>query len=71
MKFISINARIALGREQAIRWEFTYIEDADIDGKEEFGGEKLATESILENIGEIGLCADSLAKLKHRDGQIL
>jgi hypothetical protein len=66
MKFISINARIALGREQGIRWEFTYIEDADIDGKEEFGV-KLATESIIENIKEIGLCADSLAKLKHRD----
>jgi hypothetical protein len=66
MNFISINARIALGREQAIRWEFTYIEDADIDGKEEFGV-KLATESIIENIKEIGLCADSLAKLKHRD----
>lgn len=67
MKFISINARIALGREQAIRWEFTYIEDADIDGGQEEFGVKLATESIIENINEIGLCADSLAKLKHRD----
>jgi len=66
-KFISINARIALGREQSIKWEFTYIEDADLDsGKEEFGT-KLTTESILENTSEIGLCADSLAKLKHRD----
>ncbi|MGI8500678.1 MAG: plasmid replication protein, CyRepA1 family, partial [Hassallia sp.] len=65
--FISINARIALGREQAIRWEFVYIEDADTDGSQEFGGEKLVTQSILENIGEIGLCADSLAKLKYRD----
>ena len=67
MNFISINARIALGREQAIRWEFTYIEDADIDGGKEEFGVKLATESIIENIKEIGLCADSLAKLKHRD----
>ncbi|MBW4608325.1 MAG: hypothetical protein KME22_14195 [Hassallia sp. WJT32-NPBG1] len=67
MKFISINARIALGREQAIRWEFTYIEDADTDSDQEFGGEKIATVSILEQIGEVGLCADSLAKLKHRD----
>lgn len=67
MKFVSINARIALGREQAIRWEFTYIEDADIDGGKEEFGVKLATESIIENINEIGLCVDSLAKLKHRD----
>lgn len=67
MKFVSINARIALGREQAIRWEFCYIEDADIEeGKEEFGV-KLSTETIIENISEIGLCVDSLAKLKHRD----
>ncbi|MBA3920161.1 MAG: hypothetical protein H0X31_00060 [Nostocaceae cyanobacterium] len=67
MKFVSINARIALGREQAIKWEFTYIEDADLDsGKSEFGT-KLTTESILENTSEIGLCADSLAKLKPRD----
>lgn len=67
MKFISITARIALGREQAIRWEFTYIEDADIDGGKEEFGIKLATESIIENIKEIGLCPDSVAKLKHRD----
>ncbi len=67
MKFVSINARIALGREQAIRWEFTYIEDADTNaGKEEFGAE-LTKETVIENIGEIGLCVDSLAKLKHRD----
>jgi hypothetical protein len=67
MKFVSINARIALGREQAIRWEFTYIEDADTNaGKEEFGAE-LTTETIIENISEIGLCVDSLAKLKYRD----
>ncbi len=67
MNFISINARIALGREQAIRWDFTYIEDADLDGAEEFGGEKLATKSIIENIGEIGLCWDSLGKIFGRD----
>ena len=66
MKFLSINARIALGREQAIRWEFTWIEDADLDGKEEFG-EKLATTSIIENLDEIGLCWDSLGKVFGRD----
>jgi len=67
MKFLSINARIALGREQAIKWEFTWIEDADLDGKEEFGGEKLATTSIIENLDEIGLCWDSLGKVFGRD----
>ncbi|MBW4449181.1 MAG: hypothetical protein KME38_20555 [Spirirestis rafaelensis WJT71-NPBG6] len=67
MKFISIIARVALGREQGVRWEFTYIEDVDTEGKGEFAGEKLATRSVIENIDEIGLCADSLAKLKHRD----
>lgn len=66
MKFLSINARIALGREQAIKWEFTWIEDADLDGKEEFG-EKLATTSIIENLDEIGLCWDSLGKVFGRD----
>jgi hypothetical protein len=67
MKFVSINARIALGRGQAVIWEFTYIEDADTNvGKEEFGI-KLTTETIIENISEIGLCANSLAKLKYRD----
>lgn len=65
-KFLSINARIALGREQAIRWEFTWIEDADLDGKEEFG-EKLGTAAIIENLDEIGLCWDSLGKVFGRD----
>ena len=34
MNFVSINARIALGRAQAVQWDFTWIEDADIDSKE-------------------------------------
>lgn len=67
MKFLSINARIALGREQAVRWKFTWIEDADLEGKEEFGGEKIASTSIIENIDEIGLCWDSLGKIFNRD----
>jgi hypothetical protein len=67
MNFLSINARIALGREQAIRWEFTWIEDADLEAKTEFEGAKLSTSTILENIGEIGLCWDSLGKIFGRD----
>lgn len=67
MKFISVNARIALGREQAVRWEFVWIEDADISGKQEFEGAKLSTLSIVENIDEVGLCWDSLGKIFNRD----
>ncbi len=67
MNFLSINARIALGRGQAVEWEFTWIEDADIDGVAEFGCSKLSTISIIENIGEIGLCWDSLGKIFGRD----
>ncbi len=67
MRFLSINARIALGREQAIKWEFTWIEDADLDGRDEFGGERIATNTILEEIDGIGLCWDSLNKIFGRD----
>ena len=67
MRFLSINARIALGREQAIRWEFTWIEDADFDSREEFGGERIARNAVLEEIDGIGLCWDSLNKIFGRD----
>ncbi|WP_026736332.1 plasmid replication protein, CyRepA1 family [Fischerella sp. PCC 9605] len=67
MNFLSINARIALGREQAVRWEFTWIEDADLETATEFSGAKLSTISIIENISEIGLCWDSLGKIFGRD----
>lgn len=67
MKFLSINARIALGRGQAVQWDFTWIEDADIDGQSEFGSARISTASILENIDQIGLCWDSLGKVFGRD----
>ena len=67
MRFLSINARIALGREQAVRWEFTWIEDADIDGRDEFGGERIAKNAVLQEIDGIGLCWDSLNKIFGRD----
>ncbi|MEO1762608.1 MAG: plasmid replication protein, CyRepA1 family [Cyanobacteria bacterium J06629_18] len=66
MNFVSINARIALGRAQAVQWEFTWIEDADIDSKDEFGS-KVSTASAIENISEIGCCWDSLGKFFERD----
>ena len=69
MRFLSINARIALGREQAIRWHFTWIEDADLDQSQSFehDGETIQTATVLETIDEIGLCWDSLGKLFERD----
>lgn len=66
MNFVSINARIALGRAQAVQWDFTWIEDADIDSKDEFGS-KVSTASAIENISEIGCCWDSLGKFFDRD----
>ena len=66
MNFVSINARIALGRAQAVQWDFTWIEDADVDSKDEFGS-KVSTASAIENISEIGCCWDSLGKFFERD----
>ncbi|MGB6295730.1 MAG: plasmid replication protein, CyRepA1 family [Rivularia sp. (in: cyanobacteria)] len=66
MNFVSINARIALGRAQAVQWDFTWIEDADIDSFDEFGS-KVSTHSAIENISEIGCCWDSLGKFFDRD----
>ena len=66
MNFVSINARIALGRAQAVQWEFTWIEDADSDSKDEFGF-KTNKISAIENISEIGCCWDSLGKFFDRD----
>ncbi len=66
MNFVSINARIALGRAQAVQWDFTWIEDADVDSFDEFGS-KVSTHSAIENISEIGCCWDSLGKLFERD----
>lgn len=66
MNFVSINARIALGRAQAVQWDFTWIEDADIDSKDEFGS-KVSTATAIDNISEIGCCWDSLGKFFDRD----
>ncbi|MGF1674299.1 MAG: hypothetical protein ACFCUV_11540, partial [Rivularia sp. (in: cyanobacteria)] len=66
MNFLSFNARIALGRGQAVQWDFTWIEDADIDSKDEFGS-KISTASAIENISEIGCCLDSVGKFFDRD----
>jgi len=70
MKFLSITARIALGREQAIRWDFSWIEDVDLSdqGQTFHDGDTLVqTRTVLETIDNIGLCWDSLGKLFDRD----
>ncbi|MBD2207779.1 hypothetical protein H6G33_36325 [Calothrix sp. FACHB-1219] len=69
VRFISITARIALGRAQAIEWEITWIEDGDLTESEQFNyeGEVIKTATFLETADGIGLCWDSLAKLFDRD----
>ncbi|WP_414552585.1 plasmid replication protein, CyRepA1 family [Anabaena sp. CCY 0017] len=69
VKFISITARIALGRAQAIEWDITWIEDGDLTKSEQYDyeGELLQTATFLETAEGIGLCWDSLSKLFDRD----
>ena len=61
--FVSITPRIALGREQAIRWENTWIDDF-ISNNNHLDGIEL---DYARDIEQIGLCPDSLWKLKNRD----
>ncbi|WP_414528809.1 plasmid replication protein, CyRepA1 family [Nodularia chucula] len=69
VKFISITARIALGRAQAIEWDITWIEDGDLTKSEQYDyeGELLQTATFLETAEGINLCWDSLSKLFDRD----
>ncbi|MDV3002831.1 MAG: hypothetical protein N5P05_004486 (plasmid) [Chroococcopsis gigantea SAG 12.99] len=59
MKVISITPRRALGREQSLKWNIEWAGDAEIPG--------LHSSTVLENLDTIGICWDSLWKLKHRD----
>ncbi len=52
-KILTITPRIALGREQAIKWKVQWI--GDIEGK--------TTSLKWENLTDLGLCWDSLWKL--------
>lgn len=69
IRFISITARIALGRGQAVEWDITWIEDGDLTKSDQFDyeGELVQTATFLETADGIGLCWDSLAKLFDRD----
>lgn len=56
---ISIVPRIALGREQANKWNIEWIEDAKIN--------EIDVSTYRENCQTIGLCWDSLGKLYSRN----
>lgn len=56
---ISIVPRIALGREQAHQWDIEYIGD--------MGAEKISIDFMAENTREMGLCFNSLKRLKNKD----
>ena len=56
---ISLTPRRALGREQSIKWQITWIGDAEVPG--------VNLSTVLENAGTLGLCWDSLWKLAERD----
>ncbi|PSF35965.1 hypothetical protein C7H19_14550 [Aphanothece hegewaldii CCALA 016] len=59
MKVISLTPRRALGREQSLKWNIEWGGDAEISG--------IHPLTLLENIETVGICWDSLWKLKERD----
>jgi hypothetical protein len=56
---ISITPRIALGREQAFKWDNEWIGD--------IGADKVALDFIAENTKQLGLCFDSIHRITNRD----
>lgn len=59
MKVISLTPRRALGREQSLKWNIEWGGDADIAG--------IHPLTLLENLDTVGICWDSLWKLRERD----
>jgi hypothetical protein len=62
-RFVSVTPRIALGREQAVRWEYTWIDDISSQASIVEGEEYRQ----LNEAPEIGCCFDSFWKLGNRD----
>jgi len=56
---ISIVPRVALGREQSHQWDIEWIGD--------MGVEKISVDFMAENTKEMGLCFNSLKKLRNKD----
>ena len=62
-RFVSATPRVALGREQSIRWEYTWIDDISSQASVVEGEEYRQ----LNEAPEIGCCFDSFWKLGNRD----
>jgi hypothetical protein len=62
-RFFSVTPRIALGREQAIRWQYSWVDD--ISPKATFLEE--GEHQLVRDVGEVGCCFDSLWKFAERD----
>ena len=58
---ISITPRIALGREQAFKWDITWIDECGVEGQYRISQMMLGEENAL------GLCWDSFWKVAGRD----
>lgn len=58
---VSITPRIALGREQAFKWEITWIDDSGVVGS------YTLSQCMLRHEEALGLCWDSFWKVAERD----
>ncbi len=66
MKFLTFNPRIALGRAQSKDWGHIWIDDTQLEASADFGT-KLTQKTALQEVREIGACADSIWKFLNRD----
>lgn len=58
-EIISITPRIALGREQAFKWDIEWLGD--------IGADNVSLDFIAENTRQLGLCFDSIHRIANRD----
>ena len=58
---ISLTPRIALGREQAVKWEISWIDDCGVERNHTL------TQQLRDNSETLGLCWDSLWKILPKD----
>lgn len=62
-RFVSVTPRVALGREQGVRWDYTWIDDISAKAGVVEGAEY----QQLNEATEVGCCFDSFWKLANRD----
>ena len=60
-RVLSVTPRIALGREQAFKWDITWIDECGVQGNYSL------TADLLEQEAALGLCWDSLWKVVGQD----